>query len=89
MRYSKVIAKEKRKKQHGLESKLQIFEKSLSCDRNIEEYHKWKTDLDETYDNIAERVKIKGHEESKKSTKYFLNLGKKVSRKIYYTKISN
>ena len=36
IRYSKVIAKEKRKKQHELESKLKILEKSLPCDKNIE-----------------------------------------------------
>ena len=81
IRYSKVIAKEKRKKQHELESKLKILEKSLSCDKNIEEYHKCKADLDEIYDNIAEGVKIRSkcqwYEESEKSTK------------IYYTKISN
>ena len=35
IRYSKVIAEEKRKKQHELESKLKILEKSLSCDINI------------------------------------------------------
>ena len=58
IRYSKVIVKEKRKKQHELESKLKILEKSLSCDKNIEEYHKCKADLDEIYDNIAEGVKL-------------------------------
>ena len=59
MLYSKVIAKEKRKKQHELESRLKILEKSLSCDKNIEAYHKCKADLDEIYDNIAEGVKIR------------------------------
>ena len=58
--YSKVIAKEKRKKQHKLESELEILEKFLSCDKNIEEYHKCKTDLGEIFDNIAEGVKIRG-----------------------------
>ena len=57
--YSKVIAKEKRKKQHELESKFKILEKSLSCNKNIEEYHKCKTVLDEVYENIAEGVKIR------------------------------
>ena len=59
IRYSKVIVKEKRKNQHELESKLKILEKSLSCDKNIEEYHKCKADLDEIYDNIAEGVKVR------------------------------
>ena len=81
IRYSKVIAKEKRKKQLELESKLKILEKSLSCDKNIEEYHKHMGDFDETYDSIAEGVKIRSncqwYEESEKSTKYFLNLEKK------------
>ena len=85
MRYSKVIAKEKRKKQHELESKLKILEKFLSCDKNIEEYHKCKADLDEIYDNIAEGVKIRSkyqwYEENEKSTKYFLNLEKKQAEK--------
>ena len=53
--YSKVIAKEERKKQQELESKHKILEKSFSCDKNIEERHKCKADLDQIYDNIAER----------------------------------
>ena len=85
IRYSKVIVKEKRKKQHELESKLKILEKSLSCDKNIEEYHKCKADLDEIYENIAEGVKIRSrcqwYEENKKSTKYILNLEKKQAEK--------
>ena len=80
-RYPKVIAKEKRKKQLELESKLKILEKSFSCDKNIEEYHKRKADLDEIYDNTAEGVKIRSkcqwYKESEKSTKYFINLEKK------------
>ena len=51
--------KEKRKNQHELESKLKILEKSLSCNKDIEEYHKCKADLEEIYDNIAEGVKIR------------------------------
>ena len=59
MRYSKVIAKVKRKKRHELESKLKILEKSPCCDKNIEEYLKCTADLDNIYDNIAETVKIR------------------------------
>ena len=85
IRYSKVLAKEKRKRQHKLESKFEILEKYLSCDKNIEEYHKCKADLDEIYDNIAEGVKIRSncqwYEENEKSTKYFLNLEKKQAEK--------
>ena len=85
MRYSKLIAKEKRKKQHELESKLKVLEKSLSCDKNVEEYHKCKADLDEIYDNIAIGVKIRSkcqwYEENEKSTKYFPNLEKKHKEK--------
>ena len=51
-RYSKTIAKEKRKKQQNLEIDLKILEKPLSCDKNIEEYHKCKSDLDEIFYNI-------------------------------------
>ena len=79
--YSKVIAKEKKKKQHELESKLKILEKSLSCDKNIEGYHKCKADLDKIYDNIAEGVNIRSkcqlYKESKKLTTCFLNIEKK------------
>ena len=88
IRYSKVITKEKRKKQHELESKLKILEKSLSCDKNIEEYHKCKTDLDGIYGNIAEGVKIRSkcqwYEENEKSIKYFLNLEKKHAENLSY-----
>ena len=86
IRYSKVIAKEKRKKQHELESKFKILEKSLSCDKNIEKYHKCKADLDEIYEDIAERVKIKSkcqwYEKNEKSTKYFLNRGKSIQKNL-------
>ena len=79
--YAKVIAKGKRKKQHELESKYQILENSLSCDKNIKENHKCKADLDKIYDNIAEGLKIRSksrwYEENEKSTKYFLYLKKK------------
>ena len=76
---------EKRKKQHELENKLKILEKFLSCDKNIEEYHKCKADLDEIYDNIAEGVKIRSkcqwYEENEKSTKHSLNLEEKHAEK--------
>ena len=92
IRYSKVIVKEKRKKQHELESKLKILEKSLSCDKNIEEYHKCKADLDEIYDNIAEGVKVRSrcqwYEENEKSTKYILNLKKKQAEKCTIQRFS-
>ena len=48
IRYSKIIAKE------GLEGNPKILEKTLSCDKNIEENHKCTADLDESYGNIAE-----------------------------------
>ena len=56
--YSKVIAWKTKTKQRELENKLKILEKPLFCDKNVEEYHKWQAELDEIYDNIAERVKI-------------------------------
>ena len=75
------MTKGKRKKRHQLESNLKFLEKSLSCDKNIEEHHRYKDDLDEIYDNIAEgvniRCKCQWYEEGKKSTKCFLNLEKK------------
>ena len=80
-------------RKHELENELKIFEKYLPCDENIGEYHICKADLQKIYHNIAVGVKIRSkcqwYEESEKLTKYFLNLDKKPSRKIYYTKISN
>ena len=72
-------------KQHDLENKLKILEKSRSWDKNIEDYHKCKADLNEIYDNIAEGVKIRSkfhwYEENEKSIRYFLNLEKKNMQK--------
>ena len=80
VRYSKVTAEKKVKKQSELESKFKILEKSLSCDENIEDNHNCKADLNQIYDNLAERVKLRSkflwYEESKKSSKYFVNLEK-------------
>ena len=82
------MLRKKEKKQHELESKLKLIEKSLSCDKNIEEYHKCKADLDEIYDNIAEGVKIRSkcqwYEENEKLIKYFLNLEKKHAENLSY-----
>ena len=75
----------RKKKQHKLESKLKIPEKSLSYDKNIEGNHICKADLDEIYGNIAERVNIRSkcqwYEESEKSAKYFLNFEHKQAKK--------
>ena len=45
VRYSKVIAEKKVKKQRELESKFKILEKSLSCNKNIGDNHKCKAYL--------------------------------------------
>ena len=75
----------KKKKAAWVKNEFKIPEKSLSCDKNIEEYHKCKTDLGEIYDNIAEGVKIRSkcqcYKENEKSTKYFLNLEEKHAEK--------
>ena len=69
------------KKEKSSTSRLKILEKSLPGDKNIKEYHQYKADLDEIYNNITEGVKNRSkcqwYEESKKSTKYFLNLKEK------------
>ena len=69
------------KKEKSSTSRLKILEKSLPGDKNIKEYHQYKADLDEIYNNITEGVKNRSkcqwYEESKKSTKYFLNLEEK------------
>ena len=86
--YLKLIAKEKRKKHQELESKLNILEKSLSCDKNIEAYQKCEADLDEIYDNISEGVNIRSkfqeYLESKKSTKYFIIIKKSMQKNLPY-----
>ena len=79
------MLRKKEKKELELESKLKILEKCLSYDKDIEEYHKYKADLDKSYDNIAEGVKIRSrcqwYKENEKSAKYFLNLEKKLTEK--------
>ena len=69
------------KKEESSTSRLKILEKSLPGDKNIKEYHQYKADLDEIYNKITEGVKNRSkcqwYEESKKSTKYFLNLEEK------------
>ena len=76
------------KKEKSSTSRLKILEKSLPGDKNIKEYHQYKADLDEIYNNITEGVKNRSkcqwYEESKKSTKYFLNLEEKMFLNISF-----
>ena len=64
---------------------LRFLKNLIKSDENIEEYHKCKADLDETYENIAEGVKITSkcqwYKENAKSTKHFLNLEKRHAEK--------
>ena len=59
----------------------------------IEEYHKFKAELEEIYDYITEgiilRSKTDWYELEEKSTKYFLNLEKRNRAKSHIRKIYN
>ena len=66
--------------------KFAIFESNLNSEANFNEYTKCKKDLELIYERIAEGVKIRSkcqwYEEGEKSTKFFLNLEKKINKKI-------
>ena len=83
--YSKKISQNARRSQCELERKLKELESNLNSDANFNEYTKYKDDLELIYERIGEVVKIRSkyqwHEEGEKSTKFFVNLGKKRSVK--------
>ena len=80
IRFSKTRAKEERKQRDELETTLKSVEKNLSNGQNQCLYDKCKRDLEEIYDNIAERTRVRSrcqwYEEGEKSSKFFLNLEK-------------
>ena len=80
MDYIKRQAKERRKQQTYLESELENLENNLESSNNLRKNESLKNDLELILENIAEGVRIRSkrdwHEQSEKSTKFFLNLEK-------------
>ena len=80
IRFSKMRAKEERKQREELEATLKLVEKKLLTKENQCLYDKCKRDLEETYDNIAEGIRIRSrcqcYDEGEKSSTFFLNLEK-------------
>jgi len=64
-----------------LEKKIATFTQN-NVDQDNEDFKKAKEDLDKIYDDIANGIKIRSkcnwYELGEKSTKYFLNLEKKM-----------
>ena len=79
IKYTKYVAKEKRQLKTKLESQLKKLEVKLDED-NLSKYESVKNELDEIYDHIAERIRIRckcdSYEQSEKSTNFFLILEK-------------
>ena len=80
IKFSKMRAKEERKQREELETTWKLFEKNLSIEENQRLYDKYKRNVEEIYDNIAEGIRIRSrcqwYEEGEKSAKFFLNLEK-------------
>ena len=52
-------AKEERKQREELETTWKLFEKNLSIEENQRLYDKYKRNVEEIYDNIAEGIRIR------------------------------
>ena len=81
--YSKEKASERKARRIALEKTVKRLEISLSTNSNetlLEEYYKYKNELESIYNFIAEgiilRSKASWYEHGEKSSKYFLNLEK-------------
>ena len=75
------LAQNSRKLQTDLESKIKNLEQNTTDKDKFNEYKTAKDELEILYDKIATGVKIRSkydlHQYGEKSTKYFLNLGKR------------
>ena len=80
IKFSKDLRKAEKSKQYSLENKLKLLESNLNCDINSVEYINCKNQLEETYNDNAEGIKVRSkcqwYEEGEKLTKFFLNLEK-------------
>ena len=81
--YSKQKASERKARRIALEKMVKRLEISLSANSNetlLEEYYKYKNELESIYNFIAEGIilcsKASWYEHGEKSSKYFLNLEK-------------
>ena len=54
------FSKSEKGQQHSLENQLKFLESNLNCDINSVEYITCKNQLEETYDDIAEGIKVRG-----------------------------
>ena len=59
IKFSKMRAKEERKQREELETTWKLFEKKLSIEENQRLYDKYKRNVEEIYDNIAEGIRIR------------------------------
>ena len=59
IKFSKMRAKEERKQREELETTWKLFEKNLSIEENQRLYDKYKRNVEEIYDNIAEGIRIR------------------------------
>ena len=94
--YSKEKASERKARRISLEKMVKRLEISISTNSNetlLEEYYKYKNELESIYDFIAEgiilRSKASWYEHGEKSYKYFLNLEKRNKAKSHLRKIIN
>ena len=57
--FQKIQQRRKKSKQCSVENKLKFLQSNLNCDINSVEYINYKTQLQETYDDIAEGNKVR------------------------------
>ena len=93
---SKEKVSERKARRISLEKTVKTLEISLSTNSNeklLEEYYKYKNELESIYNFIAEgivlRSKASWYEHGEKSSKYFLNLEKRNKAKSHLRKIIN
>ena len=94
--YATRKAKERKAKRAALETKVGELESIISTNSNdlvIEEYHKFKAELEKIHNYITKgiilRSKTDWYELEEKSTTYFLNLEKRNKAKSHIRKIYN
>ena len=92
--YSKEKASERKARRISLEKTVKRLEISLSTNSSetlLEEYYKYKNELESIYNFIAEGIilcsKANWYEHGEKSSKYFLNLEKRNKAKSHLQKI--
>ena len=98
--FSKQYSVDKARKRKAKRNKLELRVKELDAlissnaeETLIQEYHKCKHQLEEIYNYVTQgiiiRSKVDWYEHGEKSSKYFLNLGKRNNAKSHIRKILN